>query len=73
MAAPQGAKKPGSAPAKAKKGESRQVYAQYEIQGESIKRKNVSCPKCGPGVFMANHPNRVSCGACGYTEFKKKQ
>ena len=74
MAGPQGgAKKPaGGAPAKAKKGKSRQVYAQYTVQGDSIKRKNVSCPKCGPSVLMANHSNRVSCGACGYTEFKKK-
>ena len=28
------------------------------------------CPKCGPGVFMAEHPDRVACGKCGYTEFK---
>jgi len=31
-----------------------------------------SCPKCGPGVFMAEHKDRTSCGKCGYTEFKKK-
>ena len=28
------------------------------------------CPKCGPGVFMATHKDRVACGCCGYTEFK---
>ncbi len=39
----------------------------YE-QGK-ITRK--SCPKCGVGVFMGQHGNRVSCGKCGYTEFKK--
>ena len=31
------------------------------------------CPKCGPGVFMATHGDRVSCGKCGYTEFTKKE
>ncbi|MEM3374522.1 MAG: 30S ribosomal protein S27ae [Candidatus Woesearchaeota archaeon] len=35
------------------------------------KPKNKTCPKCGPGVFMAEHKNRISCGKCGYTEFKK--
>jgi small subunit ribosomal protein S27Ae len=44
----------------------------YEISGDSAKRKNRFCPKCGPGVFMAQHSNRTSCGKCGYTEFKKK-
>ncbi|MCL4403612.1 MAG: 30S ribosomal protein S27ae [Candidatus Marsarchaeota archaeon] len=26
------------------------------------------CPKCGSK--MADHKNRLSCGKCGYTEFK---
>ncbi len=29
------------------------------------------CPKCGKGVFLADHKNRISCGKCGYTEFNK--
>ena len=45
----------------------------YDINGENLKRKNISCPKCGPGVFMAKHKNRSSCGKCGYTEFSKKE
>ena len=36
------------------------------------KAKNPSCPKCGAGTFMAVHKNRVSCGKCGYSEFKDK-
>lgn len=44
----------------------------YVIEGETIKRIRKHCPKCGPGVFLAEHSNRVSCGKCGYTEFKKK-
>ncbi len=43
----------------------------YKIEGNTIKRKRM-CPKCGPGVFLAEHTNRVSCGKCGYTEFKSK-
>ena len=44
----------------------------YDVSGGSVKRKAGFCPKCGPGVFMAEHKDRVSCGKCGYTEFKKK-
>lgn len=46
--------------------------ASYSISKmyENGKSKNKSCPKCGPGVFMANHKDRLSCGKCGYTEKK---
>jgi small subunit ribosomal protein S27Ae len=37
-----------------------------------IERKRKHCPKCGPGVFLGEHKDRVSCGKCGYTEFSKK-
>jgi ubiquitin-small subunit ribosomal protein S27Ae len=40
----------------------------YEISGSSLKRKNRNCPKCGPGVFMAGHKDRWTCGKCGYME-----
>jgi len=43
----------------------------YELSGDKVIRKKPVCPKCGPGVFMATHSDRVSCGKCGYTEFKK--
>jgi len=39
---------------------------------ENGKAKNKSCPRCGPGVFMAIHSNRVACGKCGYTETENK-
>ena len=38
-----------------------------------LERKKKHCPKCGPGVFLANHEDRVACGKCGYTEFSKKK
>ena len=44
----------------------------YNIQGD-LKRERKSCPKCGAGVFMAQHVDRVSCGKCGYTEFTKEK
>jgi len=28
------------------------------------------CPKCGPGVYLAEHKDRWSCGKCGYYEKK---
>lgn len=32
-------------------------------------RKGEFCPdpRCGPGIFLAVHEDRVSCGRCGYT------
>lgn len=42
----------------------------FKIEGDRINRLRKHCPKCGPGVFLADHKNRLSCGKCGYTEFK---
>jgi ubiquitin-small subunit ribosomal protein S27Ae len=44
----------------------------YKVEGNKIARTKPVCPKCGAGVFMATHKDRVSCGHCGYTEFSKK-
>ncbi len=44
------------------------VWELYE-KGAS---KRSECPKCGKGVFLAEHKNRSTCGKCGYTEFKKQ-
>lgn len=30
------------------------------------------CPRCGPGIFLAQHGDRMHCGKCNYTEFGKK-
>ena len=42
-----------------------------EVDGDKIERKNPICPRCGEGVFMADHGDRFACGKCGYTEMKK--
>ena len=36
-------------------------------------RKNKTCPKCGPGVFLAAHKDREVCGKCGFTQFAGKE
>lgn len=48
-------------------------HTKYKISGESVTRIGKLCPKCGAGVFLAEHKDRMSCGKCGYTEFSKKQ
>lgn len=32
----------------------------YEVQGDKLIRKKKTCPKCGDGVFMAEHADRLS-------------
>ena len=48
------------------------IHSLYDTSGE-LKRKNKPCPKCGAGVFMAQHKDRSTCGKCGYTEFSSKK
>ncbi len=48
-------------------------YELYEVEGDSFNRLKKSCPRCGPGIFMADHGERLACGKCGYTEFKKEE
>ena len=42
----------------------------YEVSGDSLRRTHLTCPKCGPGTFLAEHGDRRSCGRCGYSESK---
>jgi ubiquitin-small subunit ribosomal protein S27Ae len=42
----------------------------YEVSGEALTRTHKTCPKCGPGTFLAEHADRRSCGKCGYSESK---
>lgn len=39
----------------------------YKIYANG-KLKNKTCPKCGPGFFLAAHKDRVTCGKCHYME-----
>ena len=55
------------------KKEGRKISGLYTISGEKVERKNRNCPKCGPGMFLGVHKNRVTCGNCHYTEFSSKK
>lgn len=43
----------------------------YKIEGDKVTFSKKYCPRCGPGVILADHNDRAACGKCGYTEFKK--
>jgi ubiquitin-small subunit ribosomal protein S27Ae len=43
----------------------------FKVEGNKVTRLRRHCPKCGDGFFLADHKDRLSCGKCGYTEFKK--
>jgi ubiquitin-small subunit ribosomal protein S27Ae len=49
------------------------VYKFYRVQGDKAIRSKRDCPRCGRGVFMAEHNNRYTCGKCGFTEFLHKE
>ncbi len=54
-----GEKKKEEKPKKEKKKEKIKPYTQHKF-----------CPKCGPGISLAEHKDRRSCGKCGYFEKK---
>lgn len=58
---------------KVKKKVSPQVWKFYRVNGSSLVRSKRECPRCGRGVFLADHADRLTCGKCGYVLFKKKQ
>ena len=41
-------------------------WSKYKGEDGKLTRAE-HCPNCGPGVFLAVHNNRKSCGRCGYT------
>jgi small subunit ribosomal protein S27Ae len=43
----------------------------FKVEGPTVTVLKRYCPRCGPGVIMADHKDRAACGKCGYTEFKK--
>ena len=45
------------------------IYKKYK----DGKAQGRFCPRCGPGVFLAKHKNRETCGKCGYGEMGKKE
>jgi len=49
-----------------------QIWKFYKVEDSSVKRMRKECPRCGAGVFLAEHKDRSSCGRCGYTTFKAR-
>lgn len=47
-------------------------YKKYKVENGKIVKRSVSCPKCGPGIFLAEHKDRQTCGKCAYTQFKNQ-
>jgi ubiquitin-small subunit ribosomal protein S27Ae len=47
------------------------IYKFYKVEGDKLIRSRRECPRCGRGVFMAEHKNRNTCGKCGFTEFRR--
>tara|TARA_B100000963_G_scaffold353007_1_gene367048 strand:- start:2927 stop:3106 length:180 start_codon:yes stop_codon:yes gene_type:complete len=45
-------------------------HSKYSVEDGKLVRKGEFCPaeNCGPGIFLAIHKGRKSCGRCGYTE-----
>jgi small subunit ribosomal protein S27Ae len=56
-----------------KKRVSPKVYKFYNISNGKLERLRRECPRCGRGVFMAMHKDRLHCGKCGYTEWLGKK
>lgn len=46
-------------------------YSKYKLEGEKVIRE-MSCPRCGPGIFLLKAKDRNYCGKCHYTIFNKK-
>lgn len=45
-------------------------WSKYKVEDGKLVRGE-SCPECGPGVFLAVHKDRVSCGRCGFTRMNE--
>ena len=49
------------------------IYKFYKVQGDKLTRNKRDSPRCGKGIFMAEHKDRLTCGKCGFTEFTHKE
>ena len=42
-------------------------YTKYKLDGDKLTRDK-SCPRCGPGTFLAKGSGRLYCGKCHFVE-----
>ena len=55
---------------KEKEKKKRPKSSSYNTTGAKLVRKSKACPKCGAGVFLAEHKDRFHCGKCQYMQKK---
>jgi len=53
------------------KSKHRNVQVSKKYKGATFSGK--WCPRCGAGVILAQHKNRVMCGKCGYSEINTEK
>jgi len=63
--------KKGKKQRKGRKHESIKINKIYSVKDGKIEKTRRECPRCGSGVHLAKHKNRLYCGKCGYTEIEK--
>jgi small subunit ribosomal protein S27Ae len=66
-------RKKGKRTRKGRKHESIKVNKYYGVKGENLERSREFCPRCGPGVWLSKHKERLYCGKCGYTSIGGKK
>lgn len=49
-------------------------WEMMKVEGDTVKKLKRTCPRCGEGVYMAEHKEkdgkiRCYCGKCHYTEW----
>ncbi len=47
------------------------THKRYKVEGDTVTRKKKVCERCGDSVYMAEHPDRQTCGKCGFTIYKR--
>lgn len=67
----EGSKKMGKGKKPHKNKPTSNKWRMYKIESNEVSRRKI-CPRCGPGIFLAEHKDRLSCGKCKYTEFVSK-
>jgi len=50
-----------------------QIFKFYKVDDTKVTRLRKDCPRCGKGNFLAEHSDRLSCGKCGYADFKQSK
>jgi len=68
----EGSKKEGKGKKIHKNKPTSKKWLKYKIDGDKITKIGKSCPRCGAGIYLGIHKDRLSCGKCKYTEFLKK-